>query len=75
MESKLIMKEVKICKGEDDFKSPPVQAGHHLPDLLHLLPVDGVAGDVREVGELHVQGPELRQDAGQGGVQGRKKKE
>ena len=32
---------------------------HSTPDLLHLLLVDGVAGDVGQVGELHVESPEL----------------
>jgi hypothetical protein len=30
-----------------------------LPDGLHLLLVDGVAGDIAEVGELHVKGAKL----------------
>ena len=59
-----------MCEGEGEYEGecPPVEAGHHLPDLLDLLPVDGVAGDVGQVGKLHVQGPELRQDAGEGGI-------
>ena len=35
-----------------------------LSDLLHLLDVLGVSGDLGQVGELHVQGSELGQDAG-----------
>ena len=31
-----------------------LQVDDKVPDLLHLLPVDGVASDVRQVGELHV---------------------
>ena len=35
----------------------------NLSDALHLLGVDGVAGDVGEVRELHVEAAELGQDA------------
>ena len=36
----------------------------HLSDSLDLFDVLGVARDVREVGELHVEGAELGQDGG-----------
>ena len=36
----------------------------HLSDPLDLLDLLWVAGDVREVGELHVEGPELGEDGG-----------
>ena len=35
----------------------------NLSDALHLLRVDWVAGDVGEVGELHVEAAELGKDA------------
>lgn len=36
--------------------------------MVHLLPVDGVAGDVAEVRELQVEGAELGKDGtGAGG--------
>ena len=34
------------------------------PESLHLVLVDRVAGNVRQVAELHVEGTELRQNAG-----------